>query len=140
MSLEKIGKLNDIPCTKPTFGALCQVEGNSVLSFVKEDCEEGYILDSKPFQSTQFESYASIIGFNTTETIYEKAFADMKTTIAPNLDIILDINTALEELLVEDLYRKKEATTILNIIDQLVNVTGQIKVENDSLKSITNKY
>jgi len=26
-SLEQIGKLNDIPCTKPTLGVICQMEG-----------------------------------------------------------------------------------------------------------------
>ena len=28
-SLDNVGKLNDIPCIKPTLGAICQREGNS---------------------------------------------------------------------------------------------------------------
>ena len=27
-SPEQAGKLNDIPCTKPTLGVICQMEGN----------------------------------------------------------------------------------------------------------------
>lgn len=26
-SIEQIGRLNDIPCTKPTLGVICQMEG-----------------------------------------------------------------------------------------------------------------
>jgi hypothetical protein len=26
-SSEKTGRLNDIPCTKPTLGAICQIDG-----------------------------------------------------------------------------------------------------------------
>ncbi len=29
-SFEQVGKLNDIPCTKPTLGMICQMEGNDI--------------------------------------------------------------------------------------------------------------
>ncbi len=46
----------------------------------------------------------------------------------------------LEELLVSPSFTTEQAMNVLNVVDQLVNFTGQIPVENYSLKSVTNKY
>jgi hypothetical protein len=46
----------------------------------------------------------------------------------------------LEGLLVLPSFTTEQATNVLNVVDQLVNVTGQIDVENYSLKLVTNKY
>jgi hypothetical protein len=50
------------------------------------------------------------------------------------------ITAALEELLVLPSFTTKQAIDVLNVVDQLVNVTGQIEIVDDnSLKTVTNK-
>lgn len=46
---------------------------------------------------------------------------------------------ALESLLNLPVFTLGQASNVLNVVDQLVNVTGQIDVQPDSLKSVTNK-
>jgi hypothetical protein len=46
---------------------------------------------------------------------------------------------ALERLLVLPSFTTEQAMFVFNIVDQLVNVTGQVDAELDSLKSVTNK-
>ena len=46
---------------------------------------------------------------------------------------------ALEGLLVLPSFTTEQAGNVLNVVDQLVNVTGQVEVEDDSLKVVTNK-
>lgn len=49
---------------------------------------------------------------------------------------------ALEGLLALPSFTTVQAANVLNLVDQLVNVTGQVEVENNddsSLKGVTNK-
>ncbi len=57
-----------------------------------------------------------------------------------NLDAMTVMTEVLEELLVSPSFTTEQAMNVLNVVDQLVNFTGQIPVENYSLKSVTNKY
>ncbi|CAF3674371.1 unnamed protein product [Rotaria sp. Silwood1] len=119
--LEQIGKLNDIPCTKPTLGAICQMK------------------DIKPFNFTRFESFAKIIDFNKTEISDKNLLFTFKNIISANLNMITVMTEILEDLLNLSSFTMKQTIDILNIFDQLINITGQIEVENDSLKLVTNK-
>jgi hypothetical protein len=101
-------------------------------------------LDIKPVNETRFEYFATIIGFNETEVekndLLNDLFANFEGFIQPNLDAMAAMTAALEGLLVLPSFTTKQATNVLNVVDQLVNVTGQIEVEDDSLKTVTNKY
>lgn len=67
--------------------------------------------------------------------------SNFEGTIEPNLDAMAAMAAALEGLLVLPSFTTKQATNVLNVVDQLVNVTGQIEItDNDnSLKTVTNK-
>ncbi|CAF4500857.1 unnamed protein product, partial [Rotaria sp. Silwood2] len=120
-SLGEVGKLNDIPCTKPTLGVICQMK------------------DIKPINITRFESFAKIIGFNTTEISNEYLSSNLKSLIPINLNTITKMTEKLEDLLVLPSFTTKQTIDILNIFDQLINITGQIEIEDCSLKLVTNK-
>jgi hypothetical protein len=93
--------------------------------------------------SSRFEYFATIIGFNETKTedndLLNNLLASFGGSIAPNLDAMAAMTAALEGLLVLPSFTTEQATNVLNVVDQLVNVTGQIEVEDDSLKTVTNK-
>ncbi len=65
--------------------------------------------------------------------------SNFEGSIPVNLDAMTTITEALEKLLVLPSFTTEQATNILNIVDQLVNVSGQIQIENYSLKLVTNK-
>ncbi|CAF3811545.1 unnamed protein product [Rotaria magnacalcarata] len=115
--LEKIDKLNDIPCPKPTFDVICQVE------------------DTKSINITRFESFAKINDF----TNIEDLLTNFENTISLTLETLVTKTQAFEDLLNRDSFTTTQTTNILNMFDQLVNVTGQIKVEDSLYKSVTNK-
>ena len=82
-----------------------------------------------------------IVGFNRTETaedhLLNNLFANFGGgSIAANLEAL---TAMLEGLLVLPTFTLDQATNVLNVVDQLVNVTGQIDAESDSLKLVTNK-
>jgi hypothetical protein len=137
-SFEQIGKLNDIPCTKPTLGVICQMEGRDIHLSMFSNTNE-YFVDMKPMNSTRFEYFATIIGFNKTEMIKNDLLANFEGPISANLDSIAAMVAALERLLVLPSFTTEQAMFVFNIVDQLVNVTGQVDAELDSLKSVTNK-
>ncbi|CAF1028752.1 unnamed protein product [Adineta steineri] len=124
-SSEDIGRLNDIPCVKATLGAICQIN------------------DLKPINSTRFEYFATIMGFNETETeendLLKNLFSNFEGSIEPNLDAMASMTAALEGLLALPSFTTEQANHVLNIVDHLVNITGQIEVEDNSLKVVTNK-
>ncbi|CAF2717253.1 unnamed protein product [Rotaria sp. Silwood2] len=121
-SYEQIGKLNDIACIKPTLGAICQMD------------------DVKPINKTRFKYFAKIIGFNETENdLLNDFLSKIKNFSSINLDSITVMTDALEKLLVLPSFTIEQANNVLNIVDQIVNIAGQIEVENNSLKTITNK-
>jgi len=68
--------------------------------------------------------------------------ADFTGSIDVNLDAMSAVTAALEQLLALPSFTSEQATSILKIVDLLVNVTGQIEIINDdsSLKTITNKF
>jgi hypothetical protein len=79
-------------------------------------------IDIKPINSTRFEYFAKIVGFNETEII-EK-----------NLDEMTEV---LEGILTLPSFTTEQAVNVLNVVDQLVNITGKLIVKD---KSVTNKY
>jgi hypothetical protein len=99
-------------------------------------------IDLKPVNSTRFEYFATIIGFNETEEndLLNNLLSNFEGSIEANLDVMAAITAALEELLVLPSFTTKQAIDVLNVVDQLVNVTGQIEIVDDnSLKTVTNK-
>lgn len=98
----------------------------------------------KPVNSSRFEYFATIIGFNETDPnkdLLNNLLANFPGTIEPNLDAMAAMAAALEGLLVLPSFTTAQATNVLNVVDLLVNVTGQVEVadEDDSLKTVTNK-
>lgn len=95
--------------------------------------------------SSRFEYFATIIGFNETDDqandLLDKLFSNFEGSIEPNLDAMAAMAAALEGLLILPSFTTKQASNVLNLVDQLVNVTGQIDItDNDnSLKRVTNK-
>ncbi len=99
-------------------------------------------IDIKPVNSTRFEYFATIIGFNQTEAdeLLNNLLSNFEGSIEPNLDAMAAIAAALEGLLVLPSFTTVQATNVLNVVDQLVNVTGQVEVvDANSLKGVTNK-
>lgn len=101
------------------------------------DCSE----DLKPTDPERFKRFATIVNFNQTE-------ADQNNTldllskfgpIAANLEALGAILEALESLLTLPAFTLEQSTTVLNVVDQVVDVTGQVEAEPDSLKTLTNK-
>jgi hypothetical protein len=104
----------------------------------------GIFIDLKPVNSTRFQYFATIIGFNETETgeydLLNNLLSSFEGPIEANLDAMAAMAAALEGLLVLPSFTTKQATNVLNVVDQLVNVTGQIEIVDDnSLKTVTNK-
>ncbi len=100
--------------------------------------------DLKPVNSTRFEYFATIIQFNETETkendLLNNLLSNFQGSIEANLDSMTAMTTALEGLLVLPSFTTEQAINVLNIVDQLINVTGQIEIVDDnSLKIVTNK-
>ncbi len=138
-SMEQIGRLNDIPCTKPSLGVICQMDGE-FFCFLSYSYDE--FVDLKPVNSTRFKYFATIIGFNETEEndLLNNLFSNFAGPIAANLDAMAAMAAALEGLLVLPSFTTQQATNVLNVVDQLVNVTGQVEVvDANSLKGVTNK-
>ena len=102
-----------------------------------------FVLDVKPVNSSRFQYFAAIIGFNETKTddLINNLLANFEGNIEPNLDALAAMAAALEGLLVLPSFTTGQASNVLNIVDQLVNVTGQIEIvdDDDSLKTVTNK-
>lgn len=141
-STEQSGRLNDIPCTKPTLGVICQMEG-LLISFFFVDRKKNFV-DMKPVNSTKFEYFATIVGFNETDPeddLLGNLLANFGGPIEPNLDAMAAMAAALEGLLVLPSFTTGQATSVLNVVDQLVDVTGKVEVVDDdsSLKGVTNK-
>ena len=98
----------------------------------------------KPVNTSRFEYFATILGFNETDPnndLLNNLLANFPGTIEPNLDAMAAMAAALEGLLVLPSFTTAQATNVLNVVDLLVNVTGQVEVadEDDSLKTVTNK-
>lgn len=98
----------------------------------------------KPVNSTRFEYFATIIGFNETDPekdLLGNLLANFPGSIEPNLDAMAAMTAALEGLLVLPSFTTGQATSVLNVVDQLVDVTGKVEVVDDdsSLKTVTNK-
>lgn len=98
----------------------------------------------KPVNASRFEYFATIMGFNETDPnndLLNNLLANFPGTIEPNLDAMAAMAAALEGLLVLPSFTTAQATNVLNVVDLLVNVTGQVEVpdEDDSLKGVTNK-
>ncbi len=66
-------------------------------------------------------------------------FSNFGGPISANLDAMAAMVAALERLLVLPSFTTDQATIVFNVVDQLVNVTGQVDAETDLLKPITNK-
>lgn len=104
------------------------------------------MLDTKPVNTTRFQYFATLIGYNESEPneidendLVGNLLANFDGTIAPSLDAVAAMAAALESLLVLPSFTTEQAGTVLNVVDQVVNVTGQVSVEDDSLKVVTNK-
>ncbi|UJR31985.1 hypothetical protein I4U23_019458 [Adineta vaga] len=134
-SYEQIGRLNDIRCIKPALGVICQTN------------------DLKPVNTKRFESFATIVGFNETEVerdeetqnktegidLVNNLLSSFDGSIAMNLNAVAKMTAGLEGLLALSSFTNKQANNVFNVIDQLIDITGQINVEDDSLKEVTNK-
>ena len=83
-------------------------------------------------------------GFNETESaeddLMNGLFAGFDGPIAANLEAMARMTAALEGLLVLPSFSTGQATTVLNVVDRLVDVTSQVEIEEDSLKTVTNKW
>jgi len=78
--------------------------------------------------------------FNKTETdLLNNFLSNFEGPIAPNLDAIASIAASLEDLLVIPSFTIEQATNVLHVVDQLINITGEIEVKDNSLKKVTNK-
>ena len=91
-------------------------------------------LDIKPTDPTRFEYFASIIGFNETDPLLQ-----LKNLRAHDFNSMNIVIHSLEALLSHRSFTTDQAENILNHVDQLVNVSGEINIKQSSLKSITNK-
>ena len=140
---ERVGRLNDIPCNKPTLGAICQIEGKRLFSFkVREYARVD--LDTKPVNLSRLEYFSAMLGFNATEPsadddLLDDLFGDLGGPITADVGAMARVAAALEGLLVLPSFSNKQATTVFNVVDQLVEVSGQIDIEDKSLKRVTNK-
>jgi hypothetical protein len=92
--------------------------------------------------------FASLAGFNLTEldshgdeddSRLEDLLNQYKGLIPTDLNTMAAATTALEGLLTLPSFSKSEATSILNMVDKLVDITGQVDVKEHSLKLVTNK-
>ncbi|CAF5207998.1 unnamed protein product, partial [Rotaria magnacalcarata] len=90
---------------------------------------------TKSINITRFESFAKINDF----TNIEDLLTNFENTISLTLETLVTKTQAFEDLLNRDSFTTTQTTNILNMFDQLVNVTGQIKVEDSLYKSVTNK-
>lgn len=104
------------------------------------------VADTKPVNNTRFDYFATLIGYNESEPaetdgndLLGNLLANFDGTISPSLDAVAAMAAALEGLLVLPSFTTEQAGNVLNVVDQLVNVTGQVEVEDDSLKVVTNK-
>ncbi|CAF1482850.1 unnamed protein product [Rotaria magnacalcarata] len=124
-SFEQVGKLNDISCMKPTSGVLCQMN------------------DLKPINVTQFRSFSKIFGFtiaeNDTDYLWDYLLSNFKSSFSPNLESMKLIITVLEKLCILPSFTVEQAINVLNIVDQLINITGKIEDDNVLLRAVTNK-
>ena len=50
------------------------------------------------------------------------------------------MTAALQGLLSAPLFTAQQATNVFHVIDQLANVTNRIQAEDESLKTVTNKF
>ena len=71
--------------------------------------------------------------------VKDDLFGDLGGPIAANLDAMAAMVAALERLLVRPSFTTGQATTVFNVVDQLVEVTGQVDAAPNSLKPVTNK-
>lgn len=102
-------------------------------------------LDTKPVNETRLKSFATIIGFNTSieeekDDPLSNLFSNFNGTIEANVDALAQMAAALEGLLVLSSFTPNQATNVLNVVDQLVDVTGDVVTEENVLKPVTNKY
>ena len=103
-------------------------------------------LDVKATNNTRLEYFAAIIGFNLTEPEEEEEdpvgnlLANIGGSLQPNVDAVAAMTAALESLLVLPSFTTEQAGNVLGVVDQMVNLTGQIESEDDSLKKVTNKW
>ena len=98
----------------------------------------------KPVNLSRFEYFAKIIGFNETDPekdLLKNLLANFPGSIEPSLDAMAAMAEALEGLLVLPSFTTGQATSVLNVVDQLVDVSGKVEVVDDdsSLKTVTNK-
>ena len=103
------------------------------------------MIDTKPVNDTRFESFARVIGFNSSSANQEddplsNLFANFNGTIEASLDAMAQMAAALEGLLVLPAFTPNQATSVLNVVDQLVDVTDDVVGEETALKPVTNKY
>lgn len=111
---------------------------NSLLNFF--GC---FVLDLKPINSTRFRYFANIVGFqiadNDTDDLWDTLLTDYKNLFALHLQFIQLIAKDIERLLILPSFTIDQSVTILTIINDIINITGQIDVEDHLLKPITNK-
>jgi hypothetical protein len=100
----------------------------------------------KATNHTRLEYFAAIIGFNLTEPEEEEPqdpvgnlLATLGGSLQPNVDAVATMAAALEGLLVLPSFTAEQAGNVFGVVDQMVNLTGQIESEDDSLKKVTNK-
>ena len=103
-------------------------------------------LDVKATNSTRLEHFASIIGFNLTEPEeeppadpVENILANIEGALQPDIKAMATMTAALESLLVMPSFTPAQATDVLSVVDQMINITGLIEVGDGSLKLLTNK-
>jgi hypothetical protein len=78
--------------------------------------------------------------FNKTETdLLNNFLSNFEGLIAPNLNAIASMAAALEDLVIVPSFTIEQATNVLHVVDQLINITGEIEVKDNSLKKVTNK-
>ena len=109
--------------------------------------KDSSVVDTKPVNNTRFDYFATLIGYNESEPevadenpdLLGNLLANFEGSISPSLDAVAAMAAALEGLLVLPSFTTEQAGNVLNVVDQLVNVTGQVEVEDNSLKVVTNK-
>ena len=99
--------------------------------------------DLKPIDPERFKLFATIVSFNQTEVDQNNALDNLLSKfggpIAANLEALGAILEALESLLTLPAFTLEQSTMVLNVVDQVVDVTGKVEAEPDSLKTLTNK-
>jgi hypothetical protein len=73
------------------------------------------------------------------EDLVNNLLANFNSSTTASLEAMSSMTATLEGLLALPSFTTKQADHVLNVVDQLINITGQITSEDDSLRTVTNR-